>query len=217
MLLNHSVKAAISRPVALFTTAAGTLPTAASPVEAKPEAAEEETAASNEADAESAAVALVPVRGPAALRETHSCNCLLEGGVDTETCAPGNKPIAAARQGCMVQCCGWTAGCGAAKRTMQVADVGGEEDAVGAFALKSGRTTTSWKLKEKKRDRSIGGRSIASVKLTSSRLSNAPVAVIMVHVQPQRGYTGISRDTKHGGDRKRGGSGGCLRGRDGEG
>ena len=74
MQLNHCVKAAISLPVALFTTASG-IPPIPFPSTAALEEAEEETASLEDASrAESAGDGVPLLRGVTALRHTHSSN-----------------------------------------------------------------------------------------------------------------------------------------------
>jgi hypothetical protein len=81
MHLNHCVNAAISLPVALFITASG-IPLAAP--DTRPEAVEE--ARESEEDGITEPADELPlVRGVAALRQTHSSNCRLAGGDDTDT------------------------------------------------------------------------------------------------------------------------------------
>lgn len=103
MALNHSEKAAMSLPVALFTTAAGIPPTSTSPPADEP-ADGGEVSSKEEGKAGSVTGALLLLRGMVALRQMHSSNCRLAGGHDTDTYAPGSSPMAAASEGCMVQC-----------------------------------------------------------------------------------------------------------------
>lgn len=108
MALNHSEKAAMSLPVALFTTAAGMPPISTSPPADEPVAADGGRVSSKEeGKVGSETGALLLLRGMVALRQMHSSNCRLAGGHDTDTYAPGSSPMAAASEGCMVQCWGW--------------------------------------------------------------------------------------------------------------